>query len=350
MKISVKLPGVLFALAIGVLSILISRVFTAVSPLLLALAIGIIVGNLGWITTRMWPGVRWSAKKFLRLGIALLGLQLSLNSLIELGIHGILLLITVVVVTFFSTLLIGKALGVSRVNRYLVATGFSICGASAVAAMSSVIDPKQESEEDVAQAIALVTLYGTLAMLALPPLSIWLGLTQSEAGLWIGASVHEVAQVVAAGGVIGATALTVATVAKLGRVVLLAPLVAAVGVRESLRQKAAAQRLTVSAEGARLTEPDEEPNSPAAKTPIVPLYVIAFVGLVVLGSVLSLPAQAVSVAGLTSSFLLAVAMFGLGTGVNLKKMIRTGGCTSLLGAASTLIASGVALAGVLIIR
>src|SRR5690606_5875165 len=117
----------------------------------------------------------------------------------------------------------------SSTMTLLVATGFAICGAAAVAAMSAVADPDGEREEDTATAIALVTLYGTVALVALPVLVGLLGWSGRAAGLWIGAGVHEVAQVVAAGGAVCATALAGAAVTTLGRVVLLAPLVAAVG-------------------------------------------------------------------------------------------------------------------------
>ena len=117
----------------------------------------------------------------------LLGLQLSVPAVLELGAGGIVVIAGTVAVTFSATLLIGRALRVPRVMTLLVATGFAICGAAAVAAMTAVVDPGGEHDDDTATAIGLVTLFGSVA-------------------------------------------LTVATVTKLGRAVLLAPLVAGTGV------------------------------------------------------------------------------------------------------------------------
>lgn len=328
---------------IAVACLIFSQFVPVISALLLSIIVGIALNNLRAIPTWSKAGVSWSSKKFLRFGIVLLGLQLSLTSLAELGVGGILLLVIVVAATFFGTLVLGRLIGVTRVSRFLIATGFSICGASAVAAMSSVIDPKQEAEEEVAQAVALVTLFGTVSLFLLPLFSGMLSLEQREAGLWIGASVHEVAQVIAAGSAVGVVALSVATIAKLGRVVLLAPLVAAVGVRESLRV-----RETVSATGPN--QADAEVPSRSSRPPIVPLYVLGFLMMVLVRTFIPLPEELLKAASLITTTLLAIAMFGLGTGVDVRKLIRTGGRPAALGAMSTLIAAGVSLAGIITLR
>lgn len=332
-----NLPGIVFAAVIGIACLVVSQFVPVVSALLLAIIVGIVLRNLGALPAWSLPGVGWSSKKLLRFGIVLLGLQLSLGSLAELGLGGVLLLISVVAATFFGTLAVGRALGVSHVSRFLIATGFSICGASAVAAMSSVIDPRQESEEEVAQAVALVTLYGTAALFLLPLLAELLGLSARESGLWIGASVHEVAQVIAAASAIGAVSLSVATIAKLGRVVMLAPLVAAVGVRESV----------AAGRGSR-DSVDGEPS--LKRPPIVPLYVLGFLAMVLVRTFVPVPPELLRVVSLVTTALLAIAMFGLGTGVDVRKLIRTGGRPAALGAASSLIAAGAALAGIFALR
>ena len=116
-------------------------------------------------------------------------------------------------------------MGVSPGTSLLVATGFSICGASAVAAMDGVTG---NEEDEVVTAIVLVTLFGSLAIVVLPLLQHPLGLADVEFGLWTGASVHDVAQTVATASVVGPSALAAAVVVKLTRVVLLAPVVAGV--------------------------------------------------------------------------------------------------------------------------
>lgn len=313
-------------LVVGLAIVLLAAVVPVVSALLLAIVVGAIVGNLRVVPVRASGSISWASKKFLRVGIVLLGFKLSLVALAEIGIEGIAVLVITVATTFLGTLAIGRALRVPRVMRMLVATGFAICGASAVAAMSSVVDPEKKSEEDTALAVAMVTLFGTLAMFALPVLSVAFGLSDLHAGIWIGASVHEVAQVVAAGGMVSAAALALATLAKLGRVVLLAPLIAVVSAIES--------RATGTGTGTRLE------NRP----PIVPLFVVGFLGAVLVRTFVPLPVELLGALEFTSTLLLTAAMLGLGFGVDIRKLIKTGWRPFALGALSTLLAAGTALA------
>ena len=238
-------------------------------------------------------------------------------------------IVATVAVTFGATRLLGRHLGVGRDASLLIATGFSICGAAAVAAMSGVTKSK---DEDVATAVTLVTLYGSIAMFGLPLLRSDVGLDVHEYGLWVGTSVHEVAQVVAAGAIAGEAALVTAVVVKLGRVVLLAPLVAAVGVAR------------------RDVHPSDVPRAGTRRPSVVPLFVVGFLVAVAVRSTGVLPDGVISGATTLTTVLLAAAMFGLGTGVHLPTLARTGGRALLLGAASTLVAAGVALAGIVLIR
>lgn len=209
----------------------------------------------------------------------------------------------------------------------LVATGFSIWGASAVAAMSSIVDPRGKSEEDTAQVVALVTVYGTIAMFVLPALAPLLGLSDLQAGIWIGASVHEVAQVVAAGGIVSASALALATIAKLGRVVLLASLIAIVGAAEHRRIA----------------------GSTAKRPPLLPRFVAGFLVAVVIRHLRSNAGCAAHMIEFAANLLLATAMLGLGFGVDLRKMIAIGWRPQILGGVSTVVAAGTALAAILLL-
>jgi uncharacterized integral membrane protein (TIGR00698 family) len=314
-------------LAAGLIILLITGYIPGLSALLVAIVIGAIVGNLRIVRPAAAGSISWGSKKFLRLGIVLLGFKLSLSSLAEIGIQGVAALLITVTVTFLLTVAIGRALGVSRITRMLVATGFSICGASAVAAMSSIVDPRGESEEDTAQAIALVTIYGTIAMFLLPALVPLLGLSDLQAGIWIGASVHEVAQVVAAGGIVSASALALATVAKLGRVVLLAPLIAIVGAAEHRRFA----------------------DTTAKRPPLLPLFVAGFLAAVLIRTFIPLPDALLTVIEFAANLLLATAMLGLGFGVDLRKMIATGWRPLILGGVSTVVAAGTALGTIVLL-
>ncbi|WP_223148158.1 putative sulfate exporter family transporter [Actinotalea sp. JY-7885] len=327
------LPGLLVAALVTAVALLVPRVLT-VSALVVAIAVGAVLRNVGALPETTRPGLAWAARRLLRAGVVLLGLQLSLPAVADLGVRGVVVIVVSVAVTFAATVLLGPVLGVSRRLTLLVATGFSICGAAAVAAMSAVVDPDGEAEEDTATAVALVTLFGTVALVALPLLVGALGLSDDDAGLWIGASVHEVAQVVAAGGAVSAAALAVATVTKLGRVVLLAPLVAGVGA--VLRARSA-----VPAGGQGGT------GAPASRPPLVPLFVLGFLAAVALRSTGLVPDVVLDVASQVTTALLTAAMVGLGAGVDLRRLLRTGGRAAVLGAASTVVAASASAALIL---
>ena len=319
----------------------------AVSPLVLALLVGAATaallgrvppaGRAARVAARVAPGTDWTARTVLRTGVVLLGLQLSVPDVLALGLRGVAVVGVTVAVTFAAVLALGRLLHVPRATALLVATGFSICGAAAVSAMTSVLerDPRPGAardrlRDDVAAALALVTVYGTVAIVALPPLARALGLTDHQAGLWIGASVQEVAQVVAAAGTVSAAALATATVTKLARVVLLAPLVAGTG---ALRSRRAV--LPAPAGGRR--------------TPDVPGFVLGFLAAVLVRSTGLLPAAVTAAAQQLTTVLFVAAMFALGTGVDVPRLARTARRPLLLGAAGSVVVTGTGLAAVLLL-
>ena len=154
------------------------------------------------------------------------------------------------------------------------------------------------------------------------------GLSTEQYGVWAGASVHEVGQVVAAAGPAGAAAVAVAVAVKLTRVLLLAPVVAGVGV---LRRR----RLLTAGAAARTGLP-----------PLVPLFVLGFLACVGARSAGLVPAGVLEVVGHLQTAALAAALFGMGTGVRVREILRSGAAATALSAVSTLVVAGVSLAGV----
>lgn len=325
--LSPRLPGLAAAALAVVAAFAINQLLPALSPLTIAVILGAIVGNLGLNLTLLRPGLKYAAKKLLRAGIVVLGLKLAVGDVLHLGGKGIAVVAAVVVITFFGTQLLGRAMGVSPGARLLIATGFSICGASAVAAMDGVTNNK---EDEVVTAIALVTMCGSLAIVILPLLQHPLGLSDAGFGTWVGASVHDVAQVVATASVVGPVALAPAVIVKLTRVVLLAPLVAGMSV---WRRRGAAGG--VPAGGKR--------------PPVIPLFVVGFLAMVAVRSTGVLPAGWLAAAQMLETILLAAALFGLGTSVHLKTLFTTGGRALALGLTSWVLIGAVAYGGVLLV-
>ncbi|MFW0107662.1 YeiH family protein [Rothia sp. P7181] len=337
-----RLHGILFAIALTVGAYLITFIpgFQLVSVLLLAIVLGILMRNVGLIPDSCSAGLTYSSKTFLRVGVVLLGLRLAIPDILELG-WGVLFIIAVTVLsTYLVTLWCGRLMGVAHNSRMLIATGTAICGASAVAGMSAVLEKKDDSEEDVESsattAIACVTLFGTFLMFLIPALAVQFGLSSEQAGVWIGTSIHEVGQVVAGAGFIGTDVVATATVTKLGRVVLLAPLVAYVGYRQG-QEKA---RRGVSSQ---------------KRPPLLPLFVVGFLIAVFLRSVLSymgfdgVLSSVLRGAEVLSTVLITVAMGAMGTNVHLRKIMTTGLSAVVLGAVASVVAAVVSLVLVLVI-
>lgn len=317
-------PGLAVAVGGALVAIGVTALVRGLSPLLVAIALGLAARNLGLLPERLTAGLTVASRVPLRLGIVILGLQLSLQDLAKLGWGIPLLAVSVVAIGIFATVILGRLLKVPPRQTMLVACGFSICGAAAVAGVQSVVEA---DEEETVTAVALVVLFGTLMIPGIPVLVSLLGLSNEVAAVWAGASIHEVAQVVAAGGIIGGTALATAVTVKLARVLMLAPTVAIL----SWRQRRAG-------------------TTPGMKRPpIVPLFMLGFILLVIVRSTLHVPADVLATAGSIQSFLLASAMFGLGTSVRLKALLRRGGRTLTLAAGSTAIVCLVGLGGALLV-
>lgn len=312
-------PGVGLALAVGIGAFLLNTVWAPLSPLLLAIIVGVVLANVVTLPAVLAPGIAVAGRRLLRIGIVLLGLQLSLRDVAALGPGVVGIVVAVVLLGIGTTLLWGRLLGMPFLQTLLIACGFSICGAAAVAAVDGVVDAE---EEDAATAIALVVLFGTVMIPVSPALGALLGFSEHARGIFAGASIHEVAQVVAAGGLIGSGALATAVLVKLARVLMLAPVMAGV----SLWRRRAAD------------------GSSGHRPPLVPLFVGGFVVAVLLRTTGTVPAGVLQGAKMTQTVLLAAAMFALGLGVRVAALRAVGPRPLLLGILSTL--SVVTIAGV----
>lgn len=321
-------PGIAAAALATVVAYAVAHWVPGLNPSIVAVLLGALVTNLGLHRPVLHAGTRLAGKRILRWAVVLLGLQLSLPELARLGARGLAVVALTVAVTFVGTQLLARLLGVSPARGLLVATGFSICGASAVAAMEPVAGG---DDEDTGVAVALVTLCGTLAIVVLPALRGPLGLDVADFGSWVGASVHDVGQTVATAQRVPG-ALTTAVVVKLTRVVLLAPLVASVGLSARRRRHGSGPPA----------------GSPAERRmpPPVPLFVAGFLAAIALTSTGLLPESVLAVAKSVQSALLVAALFGLGTGIHVPALVRTGRRSLVLGLASWVLVATVAYAGV----
>ncbi|MFW5470422.1 YeiH family protein [Knoellia sp. CPCC 206435] len=317
-------PGLTLAFAAAGAALLAQQALPAVSPLLVAIVLGVALTNLWTVPQSLAPGLQVAAKRLLRLGIVMLGLQLALGDILALGPGMILVVLLIVGLGIAGTVLIGRTLGVPPMQRLLIACGFSICGAAAVAAVDGAIGAE---EEDVASAIGLVVVFGTAMIGVVPAVLGVMDLTSREQGLIAGGSIHEVAQVVAAGGIMGGGALTAAVVVKLARVLMLAPVILMIGL--------ARRRLVAPVAGKR----------PA----LLPLFVGGFLVAALARTLLPLGAPVLEGGRIAQTILLSAAMFSLGCGVRISMVKTLGGRPVVLATLSTAWVFAIATIGVLLI-
>ena len=276
-----------------------------ISPLVVALLLGILVGNtpLAGRLQHTAPGLKFATRWLLRSGIVLFGLSLTLQQVAALGPRVLLLDVLVITSVLVAGYLIGtRVLGMDRETTLLTSAGSAICGAAAVLATESTIRSRPAA---TSMAVATVVLFGSLAMLLYPLLYPLLGMEEGLYGVYIGATVHEVAQVVAAGEAVGPEALANAVIVKLVRVMLLVPFLLIVG-QWWMRRREGGE---AQAAGGGL---------------VIPWFAFGFMAMVVFNSFVRLPAPLHDGLVLAGQLALTMAMAALGYETRLEKLKSLG--------------------------
>ncbi len=295
------LPGLLLAGAVALAAQLLAGKIGG-PAMVYALFLGMVVACLGEVP-RCSEGIGYAARSVLRLGVALLGLQLSVATLAALGPATLATIFLLVAFSVGLGLFIGRLLGFEDQLALLAACATSICGASAAMAVAAALPRGEQLHAQKCMIIATIALLSTGAMLAYPLLLHAFGLDPRAAGFVLGASIHDVAQVVSAGYAMSGATGDVATLVKLSRITCLLPMIGLLGF---------CYRLHPLAEG-------------ASRPPLVPGFMLAFGALLALNSLLSLPPLLVQGAASLSRFCLVMAIAALGMQTSLRRMSMLGG-------------------------
>ncbi len=312
-----RINGVLFvgllSLAVVQLASLPSVRSLGLSPLVIGIVCGMLYGNFlrGTMPLDWSAGVQFTAKRVLRVAVAFYGLNISIQQIVEVGMPGVVVSIGVAVgILALGTWLGTRVLGLDRDTSMLTAAGSAICGAAAVLAFESTL---RSAPHKSAVAVATVVLFGTISMF-LYPLLFQAGVLpwQGQAlGIFIGGSIHEVAQVVASASSIDPATTEVATIVKMTRVALLVPLLLIIGLW--------LQRTGVSADGKK------------AKLPI-PWFAIGFLVLALINSANVIAPDVLSTLRALDIFLLTMAMTALGMETRFAQFRKAGPKVMLLAA------------------
>ncbi len=225
-------PGLYLVIAVAVVARYLhelipnAAVARAVSEVFIAVFLGLHIRNAIRFSTRFDAGVKFALQRVLRLGIILLGLRLSLQDVVTTGLTSLLLIAACMAVALTLAYVAGRLLKIPPRLAALIGVGTAICGNTAIVAVAPVIEAQ---EEDVSFAVATITFFGTLAVVVYPIIGFFLGVNDHTFGLWAGTAVNDTSQVVAAGAAFSDAARDIATVVKLTRNTLMAPLIVVIG-------------------------------------------------------------------------------------------------------------------------
>lgn len=322
----VHLPGLCLSALIALIAICVQGMVSMalLSPLMLSTLVGIAVRCAVGPIAIAAPGIVFATKRLTRAAIVLLGTQITIGQVWGMGIRGVLLVAGVLVTTFLVTKRIGALLGVDPRLAELVAAGTAICGASAIVATNAVTEG---TDEDVASAITCVTVFGCLGAILYPHFGDLLALDTRRYGLWAGASLHELAQVVAATIPKGSEAASLATVAKLLRVAMLAPLVLA---------------LAYSAKAVREETDGVTPVSRAPRPP-VPWFAVGLLGVIIVNSTGLIPAGFSNATHVLVMGLLGTSLAAMGLSIHPERIVGQGLSAVLLTALASVFISVLSL-------
>lgn len=222
-RIRTLAPGVVVSLVVGAAASFLSEHYAA-PVMLFALLLGMALNFLA-VDGPCKAGIEFTARTVLRLGVALLGMRITLDQIASLGWKPMALVITLVVVTILASVVVAKALGFSRLFGMLTGGATAICGASAALALAAALPQHPRKEHATLFTVIGVSALSTLAMILYPMIAQWLHLSPAQAGVFLGATIHDVAQVVGAGYSMSTETGDIATVVKLMRVAMLLPVI-----------------------------------------------------------------------------------------------------------------------------
>lgn len=285
------------------------------SPLVVGIVCGMLYGNFlrGTMPADWGVGVNFTARRLLRIAVAFYGLNISIQQIAAVGLPGLAVSVAVVLGTLLIGTVVGqRVLGLDRDTAMLTAAGSAICGAAAVLAFEPTL---RAAPHKSAVAVATVVLFGTLSMFLYPILyhAGWLNFDTQALGIYIGGTIHEVAQVVGAASNIDPATTEVATIVKMTRVALLVPVLLVLGMY--LRSAAAAK---------------SDGQAKGAKLPI-PWFAVGFLVLAIINSLNIIPADAIAAIRRLDVFALTMAMTALGIETRFAQIKKAGPRVMALG-------------------
>jgi len=311
-----NLPGIALCTALAVFAWLLGRVFPLAGAPVLGILLGMILANLNlpFISGKLKPGTGVASKKALQAAIVLLGFQMNLRTVFELGGHALLLIAIATTAALLTAYIAGRAIGIRGNEQTLIGVGTAICGGSAIAAVSPILNAK---DDEVARSIATIFLFNVIAAFSFPLLGHLFGMTDHHFGMWAGSAINDTSSVVAASFAYSETAGISATVVKLTRTLMIIPFCILLSIRQTRKTK--------------------DMDSGFHLHKVFPWFVLGFIIASLLRSMGIIPLEATVFWGDMGRFLIVIAMTAIGLSCNIRDLIQKGSKPILLGACCALI-------------
>ena len=293
--------GIFLSLIIAIVALLLSD-FIAIGSVAIAIILGVVITNSFNLPSKFSSGITYSEKSILAIAIGLMGINLDFTVLSSLGINAILLIISGMVLTIFSTLAVAKFFQIDRKFALLLGIGNAVCGASAIGATKGIIKGK---DDEVGISIAVVNFLGTIGIFLVPFVALLIGFDDIKSGILVGNTLQAVGQAVAGGFAISDISGQTATIVKMGRVLMLTPLIVIL--------------LFIYP-----TNNDNKKNTPLSILKNIPLFIIGFILLSIVATLQILPENIISLISQSSKYALIVAMSAIGLKISFSSIKENG--------------------------
>lgn len=307
-QVTKKIPGIALAGVIAVPAWLLGSAFPIVGSPVLGILFGMLLAFLKR-PAMLDDGIRYTSKKLLQYSIILLGFEMNLFHVFEVGGQTLILMAFTLTAAFVTAYFAGKALGLDSNTKTLIGVGSAICGGSAIAAAAPVI---RADDEDVAHSISTIFLFNVIAAFLFPFLGHFMGMSDHTFGLWAGTAVNDTSSVVAAGYTYSNAAGNLAVIVKLTRTLMIVPVTLVLAFYTSKKTAASGDRTYDFKK-------------------IFPWFVLGFVIASVANTFLPLPAELCGFLSQAGKFMIVMAMAAIGLNTNLVKLVKSGAKPILLG-------------------
>jgi uncharacterized integral membrane protein (TIGR00698 family) len=304
-------PGIIIVILISAVAYFLGRILPIIGAAVFGIIIGILIKNIFKIPEFANHGINFSSKRILQLSIILLGGTLSMTQIVKTGLSSLFVMIFTISGAFLAAFIAGKFLKISTNLKSLIGTGTAICGGSAIAAVSSVIDA---DEHEIAYSISTIFLFNVLAVLIFPPLGYFLGMSDYGFGLFAGTAINDTSSVVAAGYTFSNNAGDFATIVKLTRTTMIIPISLIFMVYVLVKKKK-----------------DADHGVKFNFKKIFPWFILGFIGMAIINSTGIINDSASFYIKEAAKFLIVMALSAIGLKTDFRKMLETGPKPLMLG-------------------